>query len=371
MTIIGATIGARSPVRGAEGSTDTLAAETSRGSFEGEARLAGAIGFYSDTKTRDVTVVVPKGEASSFRMPPADAIGAAVRVEEAALTREALESTLERLQAVGREHPDDRAGFFFDSRHGTVRFHTFADEATTRARLGELWSNVDYRFGGLVPTSRGNDLPPFWGGARTTSSGGWCTTGFAVTSSSGVERLVTAGHCTEVYNDVFDTTFGHFQGTSTHNACLAHTGHDFLLLSGGEVGSNGHRYQGRIYVGGASGSGASVKSAADPILLSRYYYSGQATYEQGNQEVIDTSASTTTSECGSGSNFAFWNPDIGDGVCETIDGDSGAPFYFKDSNGNILIRGIAVAKSLDGTVCFGEKWTEIKNYYSLTIMTYP
>ncbi|MBB2910336.1 hypothetical protein FHS43_001599 [Streptosporangium becharense] len=92
---------------------------------------------------------------------------------------------------------------------------------------------------GVTPKlmTRWNDSAPWWGGAawRNASSGGGCSTGFAVWHG-GVTKMLSAGHCGSVGNTATDPT-GEVMGPISQD----NDGRDVLLInarSGGRVFNN-------------------------------------------------------------------------------------------------------------------------------------
>lgn len=72
------------------------------------------------------------------------------------------------------------------------------DEALAMPAIRDAAVHVEITTGqGAVPlTGRGNDTPPYYGGARYFNSrGGSCTLGFAVRTELALNMMVTAGHC--------------------------------------------------------------------------------------------------------------------------------------------------------------------------------
>lgn len=80
--------------------------------------------------------------------------------------------------------------------------------------------------------TRWNDSPPWWGGAawRNTSTGGGCSTGFAVTYG-GVTKMLSAGHCGDVGQTATDPTGEVIGGISQDN-----NSYDVLLINASTQG---------------------------------------------------------------------------------------------------------------------------------------
>ncbi|MDH2429896.1 hypothetical protein [Sphaerisporangium sp. TRM90804] len=80
--------------------------------------------------------------------------------------------------------------------------------------------------------TRWDDSPPWWGGGawRNASTGGGCSTGFAV-SYGGVSRMLSAGHCGDVPQTATDPT-GQVIGPISHD----NNSRDVLLINGTSAG---------------------------------------------------------------------------------------------------------------------------------------
>lgn len=87
---------------------------------------------------------------------------------------------------------------------------------------------------GVSPSlaTRWNDSPPWWGGAawRNASTGGGCSTGFAVLHA-GVTKMLSAGHCAAVGNTATDPT-GEVMGTVSNDD----NSRDTLLINARSAG---------------------------------------------------------------------------------------------------------------------------------------
>jgi hypothetical protein len=88
------------------------------------------------------------------------------------------------------------------------------EEATSLAAVRASHVAVVVEAGGAVPFSRGNDSPPYFGGAQTVNfaSNKGCTTGFGV-FASGRSMMVSAAHCARNGDSVFDGGID-FMGTA-------------------------------------------------------------------------------------------------------------------------------------------------------------
>jgi hypothetical protein len=111
-------------------------------------------------------------------------------------------------------------------------------EAKRSTALSDAAVPVTLEYGVKPQTStRWDDSPPWWGGSawRNTSTGGGCSTGFAVTYG-GVQKVLSAGHCGDVGQGTTDPT-GQAIGSITHD----NNSRDVLLIgasAGGRVFNN-------------------------------------------------------------------------------------------------------------------------------------
>ncbi len=180
---------------------------------------------------------------------------------------------------------------------------------------------------------RWDDEEPFYGGAAIDKNDWWspvydyCTTGFAVTTSSGTEGLLTAAHCG--YGESYYTPDGdQYVGTvSNPISCIYDAG---TLI--------GRNYDPRVYAGSwSSGRSLGVIGSVVPTVGQYVYMSGSWSGEHMTRVV---STFEYTSGCypwavGPG----FWTEDQqGDG--SVGDGDSGGPVYRYVSGSTVRGAGI-------------------------------
>ncbi|MFF5210420.1 hypothetical protein [Streptosporangium sp. NPDC000396] len=109
---------------------------------------------------------------------------------------------------------------------------TGADARAARAAVSDVTVPVTVETG-VRPAlaTRWDDSPPWWGGgAWRNTSGGGCSTGFAV-SHGGVTKMLSAGHCGAVGNTATDPTGQVIGGISQDD-----NGRDVLLINAGSQG---------------------------------------------------------------------------------------------------------------------------------------
>ncbi|MFF5248135.1 hypothetical protein ACFY3V_27940 [Streptosporangium sp. NPDC000095] len=108
-----------------------------------------------------------------------------------------------------------------------------ADFGLTRSKVADSAVPVTVE-AGVKPTlaTRWDDSPPWWGGAawRNASTGGGCSTGFAVTYG-GTSRMLSAGHCGDAGQTATDPTGQVIGSISPDN-----NGLDVLLINGTSAG---------------------------------------------------------------------------------------------------------------------------------------
>lgn len=188
----------------------------------------------------------------------------------------------------------------------------------------------------LMPQTRRNDSAPWQGGGqlRFPANGNFCTSGFAVLTSGGAGRLLTAGHCNQGAGSRVNDGAGDqiaAAGTSQFAG-----NYDSLLIDpsaspatigkvfGGpwDAGTGHNRYQ--FHVGGAA-----PPSVGDTVCVS-----GANSGEHCNREITDTGV---TLNCYGYTCTGFIYR--GSGVT-TVGGDSGAPVYVMRADGRVGARGI-------------------------------
>jgi hypothetical protein len=205
--------------------------------------------------------------------------------------------------------------------------------------------------------NRRDDSPPFYGGGGLRASGALCSAGYTVTNATGNRWMVSAGHCYAIGTRVNTESNLRYFGTVTNRALasLGQAGLDMELLNGGS-------YAGRIFTGGvlSSTSIPVVAAGAASVGYANYCHSGRTTGEQCGHTAVSTSAQVCTQTGCKTNVIAFRGGVLSQG------GDSGSPFYAKDSRG-AWIRGHVIAG--DGTTSYAEKWTKVAARYGVSIVT--
>ena len=205
--------------------------------------------------------------------------------------------------------------------------------------------------------ARRDDVSPFYGGGGIRAEGVTCSSGYAVRNSLGRRLSVTAGHCFSTGSTVTTESGAHTYGVVTHRRLPTATGHAMdAELIGDQV------YAGRIFVGGVHSSRSIPVVSAGPAVVgySNYCYSGRTTGERCGYTVTSVTAQVcTTSGCKSPV-IAF----VGGPMPEP--GDSGSPFYTKNSRGAWIRGTIIASSSVTGWV---QPWTTIASEFGVSIVT--
>ncbi len=186
--------------------------------------------------------------------------------------------------------------------------------------------------------SRWDDSPPFWGGAAVDRSCGlgchtYCTTGFAVWNSAGIEGLITARHCGQNvnwYTPLGDRLVG---GTGSGNASI-----DTGLIRGQDYGPT-------IYIGAwDSSSGRAVGTSGDPSINSLIFVNGS----WGGYVVVRVvSVGQYETVNGVKRGPGFWTLDEA-GTGSVGEGDSGGPVGNNYNNfTRVIARGMIDLIDLD------------------------
>jgi hypothetical protein len=205
--------------------------------------------------------------------------------------------------------------------------------------------------------NRRDDSPSYYGGGGLLASNALCSAGYTVTNASGNRWMVTAGHCYAIGTRVNTESNARYFGTVTNRALasLGQTGLDMELLNGGS-------YAGRIFTGGvlSSTSIPVVAAGSASVGYTNYCHSGRTTGEQCGHTAVSTSAQVCTATGCKTNVIAFRGGNLSQG------GDSGSPFYAKDSRG-AWIRGHVIAGN--GTTSYAEKWDKVAARYGVSIVT--
>lgn len=313
------------------------------------------------------TLGVPPAQGQEAKSgPPAGQSDQAVLRAEAAAGRSVApsDSGAERATAavqaniarwVQRNGPKHSFATYLDRSSGRIVLRTDAPGPVVSQVVGEHGRRVDVRAGRVADLySRKDDVPAYWGGAGITASTGtpWCSSGFTVQNGAGTRFLTTAGHCFANGTTVRTELGGRIMGTVSGRG----------LPSNDMERIGGATYSPYIYVGGtSSSSGMPVVGAGDSVVgYGNYCHSGRTTGENCGHTSQSNFAQVCTS---SGCKYpvtAFTGGTLPQG------GDSGSPFYVKDST-SVWIRGMVIAG--DGTTSYAEKYSRISSFLGVTIVT--
>jgi hypothetical protein len=206
--------------------------------------------------------------------------------------------------------------------------------------------------------NRRDDIQPYWGGAGITDFGGICSAGYTVQNSVGTRSMVTAGHCFANGAGVWTESGANFFGTVSNRHLPTVTGEALdMELVGGQS------YAGRIYSGGVTSTSSLPVVAAGTAFVgyNNYCHSGRTTGENCGHTATSISGQVCTQTGCKSPVIVFTGGNMIQG------GDSGAPFYAKDSNGGVWIRGNTIAT--DGTTGYAEPWTTISPTLGVSIVT--
>lgn len=204
---------------------------------------------------------------------------------------------------------------------------------------------------------RRDDTPAFYGGGGLRASGALCSAGYTVTNASGNRWMVSAGHCYAIGTRVNTESNLRYFGTVTNRALasLGQPGLDMELL-------NGQPYAGRIFTGGVTSSTSIpvVAAGSASVGYNNYCHSGRTTGENCGHTAVSTNAQVCTQTGCKSPVIAFRGGVLSQG------GDSGSPFYAKDSRG-AWIRGHVIAGN--GTTSYAETWNKVAARYGVSIVT--
>ncbi len=305
------------------------------------------------------------GQSKQVRPPgPADSDvlrAEAVAGQAAARPTPGAEAALAALQAKVARWSDangHRHSFatYIDNATGRIVLKTDAPGRVVSSLVGADAGRVDVS---VTPTtdlySRKADVPAYWGGAGITATTGtpWCSSGFTVQNSAGTRFQTTAGHCFSNGQTV-RTELGGLVVGSVSGSGLA-SGFDMERIGGSS-------YWGYIYTGGTNSStGMPVVGAGDSVVgYSNYCHSGRTTGENCGHTVSSNFAQVCTQTGCKYPVTAFSGGNLPQG------GDSGSPFYVKDSS-SVWIRGMIIAG--DGTTSYAEKYSRISSFLGASIVT--
>jgi hypothetical protein len=204
---------------------------------------------------------------------------------------------------------------------------------------------------------RRDDSPSYYGGGGLLASNSLCSAGYTVTNSSGNRWMVSAGHCYAIGTRVNTESNLRYFGTVTNRALasLGQTGLDMELLSGST-------YAGRIFTGGVTSNTSIpvVSAGSASVGFNNYCHSGRTTGENCGHTAVSTNAQVCTQTGCKSPVIAFTGGVLSQG------GDSGSPFYAKNSSG-AWIRGHVIAGN--GSTSYAETWNKVAARYGVSIVT--
>jgi hypothetical protein len=226
------------------------------------------------------------------------------------------------------------------------------DEQQASSQIQVRRNTIDDNF------SRRDDVPPYYGGGGIASGGGICSSGYAVRNAAGTVFMSTAGHCFAVGATVLTESGAHTYGTVSNRHLPTITGEP---RDGELIG--GQSYAGRIFTGGVTSSSSAPVVAAGTAYVgyNNYCHSGRTTGENCGHTATSISGQVCTAT-GCKSPVIVWT-----GGTLSQGGDSGSPFYAKDANGGVWIRGHVIAGG--GGNSYSEPWTSIAPVWGVSIVT--
>lgn len=229
---------------------------------------AGFAGVVADPTTRQLRVYW-KGQAPAGLLAAARAT-VPVSVRPAAYSQKELTAAAARLLAKAGDKITsvgpraDGSGLVAGTRDGLPGASRYAGVPVT------VETGVS-----AEPASRVNDSPPWWGGARwQTAGGGSCTTGFAVVHS-GLNRMLSAGHCA-VNGAIATDPTGEVMGTVMNRNVI----NDSLIIAANSAG--------RVYNNSTDAAGNVVVESSNPVI-------GRLASQVGN--FVCTSGSFSGTRC--------------------------------------------------------------------------
>ncbi|MFJ3310407.1 hypothetical protein ACIPSA_47005 [Streptomyces sp. NPDC086549] len=205
--------------------------------------------------------------------------------------------------------------------------------------------------------SRRDDSPPFYGGGGISNGSVLCSSGYTVQNSAGTRFMVTAGHCFANGATVTTESGRYTYGTvsNRHLPTVTNEPIDVELIGG-------QPYTGRIFTGDVNSATSIPVVAAGTAYegYNNYCHSGRTTGENCGHTATSINGQVCT-QTGCKSPVIVFQ-----GGTLTQGGDSGSPFYAKDSQG-AFIRGHVIAGS--NTTSYAEPWTVVAPTLGVSIVT--
>lgn len=353
-----------------------LARESATEALQELVRDGGGLGTYVASDGTFV-IVVPSSGSSSITEPALPELEVPIRLETRDIEPREIDA-INEVVAARAWHPEAKnysLGIGFDAQSGRVRVDTNAPEAVLRPLLDLYPNKIFSQYVSLEPTTHihGADFQPHWGGAKLVDNaapgGGYdydCTSGFAVNNVNGNPRMVTAGHCFTLNEEVHSPDGSSFGTVTKLEDWASHT-NDFELLGGGGID-----HQGKIYVTDNSDASRWVDSAGNTGFGVESCWSGATTHETCGINLVDDDypwcPSAYYPDCVPHTLLLY---DGATSVGAACPGDSGSPFYRYVGTiytSHVTIRGIVVGGDC-ASYTVVEKWPKIRDTYNVTIKT--
>ncbi|MGA6166013.1 hypothetical protein [Amycolatopsis magusensis] len=206
---------------------------------------------------------------------------APVRVASAAYSERELDAAADRVNLWLRQNPDSGAYGVKSPGDGSGLVLAAKPGVTTTMSALDSVAGVPLRVlheEPLAPVSRGDDSPPWKGGARTwnQTASTICTAGFGVRNGAGNQFVLTAEHCGQNGHRITDGV-GEFIG----NVGQGHNDHDIALIPTSQASN-------RMYVGnGGSNTTEQVLGWTHVFVGQLLCQSGVTSAEQTGNPVCD------------------------------------------------------------------------------------
>ncbi|WP_326553783.1 hypothetical protein [Micromonospora sp. NBC_01813] len=230
---------------------------------------------------------------------------------------------------------------------GAMTARTASEVRVQRSGIADLWHRRD-------------DIQPYWGGGGITQTANtaWCSAGYAVQNGAGTRFSVTAGHCFANGINVLTESGANPYGTVSNRRLPTVSGHaqDMELVGG-------RSYSGRIFTGGVTSTSSAPVVAAGTAYVgfADYCHSGRTTGEHCGHTATSITGQVCTSTGCKSPVIVFT------GGTQPAGGDSGSPFYVKDTSGGVWIRGNIIAGN--GVTSYAERWIDVQAAYGVSIVT--
>jgi hypothetical protein len=195
--------------------------------------------------------------------------------------------------------------------------------------------------GGEALVTRQADTAPWWmGGQLVAPGGGYCSSGVRITIA-GVDRLLTAGHCTSssftnngnLVGNQFTTTYPGNADVYGDWKLLSGSTYGMRVFNGGAYGTTSLGISGAVWGGRPNGSGVCT-SGTTAGQVCRYYVTNS--YVARTVDDVVTGHMLGMRHDSSGGSGADWNG--------AQPGDSGGTCYYSDGAGGVTAVGVVTAR---------------------------